>query len=133
MPLGANMLTYNLATTKVYRKKLNVSFISLQEKKSRIRETPNLLTDADSRPIFLPVVMMYSFDVHFFQGTDARVGDAFAPLGESHGKETKSATQPASHGQTSQLLDQIGPWADPVKKMLVFLFTFNLILFSSKF
>ena len=29
------------------------------------------------------------------QGSDATVGDSFAPLGETHGKGTQSASQPA--------------------------------------
>ena len=40
---------------------------------------------------------MYSegqqLSVTFFQGTDATVGDGFAPLGESHGEGTDTETQ----------------------------------------
>ena len=42
----------------------------------------------------LPVVMMYIFLCTFFQGTDATVVDG---------------NKVVSHGQTLQLLDQIGP------------------------
>ena len=51
------------------------------------------------------------FLMYIFQGTDARVGDSFAPLGPplllwencmGRGQQT------TTHGQTSQLLDQIG-------------------------
>ena len=51
-------------------------------------------------------------DSKFFQGTDATVGDAFAPLGESHGKRTNRQTNKI---RTSGLLDQSGPRGDSVK------------------
>ena len=61
--------------------------------------------------------MLFRFlDVHFFQGTDATVGDRFAPLGPPllpwENCMGRGQSHPASHGQTLRLLDPIGRFGE---------------------
>ena len=57
----------------------------------------------------LPVVMMYICVCTFFQGTDATVGDSFAPLGPPLLPWENRLGRGHIHRQTFRLLDRIGP------------------------